>query len=192
MKLKLFNFFACLSLILLISSFAKIPAAYSGGGGCPICHSGVNCNYTPDCGNSCCIGSQACCNGVCMDRNYRHCCGTYSCLRDEECCDGECCSCGGSSLSLKSDSPEMLLQIGWLYFGKGNWNESISFFENGLAKLSDNNKPPDVIYALARMYEETGNKNKAIETYVNLISLIGEENPKTQKVDVRIMSLVNN
>lgn len=112
MKLKLFIFLACLSLILLISSFAKIPTAYSCPPypPCPPCHSGCECHYYPNCGSSCCQGDQGCCDDKkcynpdteqCCGNgdgktcpNDKSCCGSSCCGPGESCCDGECCPSG--------------------------------------------------------------------------------------------------
>ena len=76
MKLKLF---ICLLLILLISSFAKMPTAYSClCPPCPPCYRVTG--SPPNCGCAWnCSSGQICCNGSCIT-----CSGT--------CCNGSCCN----------------------------------------------------------------------------------------------------
>jgi tetratricopeptide (TPR) repeat protein len=84
---------------------------------------------------------------------------------------------------------ETLLKFGWYSFSQGKWQEAISYFEKGLAKLPNDNKPTNVLYGLARMYENTGNKTKAIETYRQLLSIMKDKEPEIQMVQTRILSL---
>jgi tetratricopeptide (TPR) repeat protein len=90
------------------------------------------------------------------------------------------------------DNPDAQLQLGWLSFSQGKWQDSISYFEKGLEKLpAGGTKPLNVLYALARMYEKTGDKIKAMDTYWQLLSLMKDEDPQIQKVENRIISLDN-
>lgn len=96
MKLKLFNFLACLPLMLLISSFVKTPTAYSSFcPPCPPCYSQRGSWPNCRCGWDC--GSGYCCNGFCCPSGTL--CCKYSCCDPNQCetCDGQgnCLPCGG-------------------------------------------------------------------------------------------------
>jgi tetratricopeptide (TPR) repeat protein len=143
-------------------------------------------------GNTCCGNWNCCGAGDHCCPEGETCCGSGCCPEGYMCCDGECCpdsTICGLGLSKKTDNPETLLKYGWLALSQGNWQESISYFEKGLAKFDG--KPVDVLYALARMYEEMGNKQKAKETYWQLLTLLGDTSPEIQKVESRIISLEN-
>jgi tetratricopeptide (TPR) repeat protein len=134
-----------------------------------------------------------CCFGGCCDKNLCESCGTeqFTCKvcggdPNKTCCDGECII---ETCTLGMSETETLLKFGWYSFSQGKWQEAISYFEKGLAKLPNDNKPTNVLYGLARMYENTGNKTKAIETYRQLLSIMKDKEPEIQMVQTRILSL---
>ena len=151
---------------------------------CQTCDGHGNC---PVCGGR---EHEECCNGECYDTRTQQCCwdtgNGYICDINKVCCDGEClplfCILGVSET-------ETLLKLGWSNFNNGNWQDAISYFEKGLAKLPDENKPTNVLYGLARMYEKAGNKQKAEKIYWQLLSLMKEETSQIQEVQFRIISL---
>jgi hypothetical protein len=118
----------------------------------------------------------------CVDGSCQFCGGDLN----KTCCDGECHS---ETCTLGMSETETLLKLGWSNFSKGSWQDAISSFEKGLAKLPDDSKPTNILYGLARMYESTGNKQKAEETYRQLLPLMKEETPQIQEVKSRIVSL---
>ncbi len=162
---------------------------------CQTCDGNGNCVV---CGGD---QNQACCNGTCYDGRTQGCCGstiydraTQQCCTDTEtpyicdinkpCCNGECVE---ACILLGMSETETLLKLGWSNFSKGNWQDAISYFEKGLAKLPDDNKPTNALYGLARMYEKTGDKQKAEKIYRQLLSFMKEETLQIQKVKSRII-----
>jgi tetratricopeptide (TPR) repeat protein len=147
-----------------------------------------------------CVGGQckvcggdpdkACCNGSCYDIHTQQCCTdispSYICDISKVCCNGECKS---NTCTLGMSETETLLKLGWSNFSQGDWQEATSYFERGLAKLPNENKPTNILYGLARIYENTGNIQKAEESYLQLISLMKDETSQIQEVKSHITSL---
>jgi TolA-binding protein len=81
-------------------------------------------------------------------------------------------------------STDALFKLGWINFNKGQWNETVSYFERGLNAISDaNSYPIDVMYALGRIYDQTGNNQKAIDIYQRILSMMGDSNPEYQIIN---------
>ena len=57
---------------------------------------------------------------------------------------------------------EELVQRGWLYYGKQNYDKALDDFSKALIKDPEN---PDIIYALGLAYKASGSAQKAIETF---------------------------
>lgn len=67
---------------------------------------------------------------------------------------------------------DALLKLGWINFRQGDFQEAVSFFEKGLAKLPQENRPTDVLYAMGKIYENTNQPGRALEIYEQLQKML--------------------
>jgi tetratricopeptide (TPR) repeat protein len=61
---------------------------------------------------------------------------------------------------------EELVDRGWLFYGRQNYDRALDDFSKALTKDPEN---PDVIYALGLSYKASGAKQKAIETFEKVL-----------------------
>ena len=80
---------------------------------------------------------------------------------------------------------EELVQRGWLYYGKQNYDKALDDFSKALIKDPEN---PDILYALGLAYKGSGASAKAIETFEKtLLYLEKYQDPVKARMLLRLL-----
>lgn len=91
------------------------------------------------------------------------------------------------------DCPEAkkaYMELGWLKLAKGQWADTVKFFELAIRKDIGNSLPRHILYPLGRAYEELGQIKEAVRVYNEFIRTVDPSDPRIEIVKTRLENLL--
>ncbi len=73
-------------------------------------------------------------------------------------------------------------ELGWLNFGKGQWDRAAEYFELYLSRYPDSKKTAHILYVLGRAYEQMGQLDEAAEAYSEFITTADPNDSRIETV----------
>jgi TolA-binding protein len=72
--------------------------------------------------------------------------------------------------------------LGWLNFGKRQWERAAQYFESYLSRYPDSEGAEHVLYVLGRAYEQMGRLDEAAEAYSKFIAAADPNDSRIETV----------